>query len=79
MQFGVFREASALDDCDPRVIVCFPRIDHPSGDDPETAFNESDIPINVTAPVSPRNNFEVPTAQPVVTPRKQRVASVARP
>jgi len=45
----------------------------PPPDDPETAFNETDIPINVTAPVSPRTNFVVPTGHPVVTPRKQRV------
>ena len=45
----------------------------PPADDPETAFNETDTPINVTAPVSPRTNFVVPTGHPVVTPRKQRV------
>ena len=44
----------------------------PQLDDPETTFNETDAPINVTTPIVAQTNFDVPTAHPVVIPRKQQ-------
>jgi len=43
----------------------------PQLDVPDTAFNETDAPVNVTTPVVAQTNFAVPTAHPVIIPRKQ--------
>ena len=37
----------------------------PVADDPETAFNESDIPVNQTSAVAPRITFALPARVPI--------------
>jgi hypothetical protein len=41
----------------------------PKVDDPETAFNEIDTPINQTIPVAPWVKFAPPTRVPIILPR----------
>jgi hypothetical protein len=45
----------------------------PRADDPGTAFNETDAPINLTTPVVAQVNYVVPTRHFVAIPREQRV------
>jgi hypothetical protein len=44
----------------------------PAMDDPETAFNETETPINLTTPVNSRTNFVAPAGDPVVILEKQQ-------
>jgi hypothetical protein len=41
----------------------------PKVDDPETAFNEIDTPVNQTIPVAPWVKFAPPTGVPIILPR----------
>jgi len=45
----------------------------PPADDPATAFNETDTPVNLTAPVISRINLVVPAGHSVAIPIEQRV------
>jgi hypothetical protein len=45
----------------------------PRFDAPETAYNETDTPVNLTTPIVARTNLVVPAGHSVVIPREQRV------
>jgi hypothetical protein len=45
----------------------------PPADDPETAFNETDTPVNLTTPFVARTTVGVPSGHSVDMPRKQQV------
>jgi hypothetical protein len=47
----------------------------PRVDSPETAYDESDAPVNLTTPLVARTNLVMPTGHFVVIPREQRVSS----
>jgi hypothetical protein len=42
-------------------------------DAPETAYNETDTPVNLTTPIVARTNLVMPTWHLVAIPREQRV------
>jgi hypothetical protein len=45
----------------------------PRADDPETAFNETDTPVNLTTPFVARTTVGVPSGHSVDMPREQQV------
>jgi hypothetical protein len=55
--------------------VCFVSLSSivPRVDSPETAYNETDAPVNLTTPLVTQPNLVTPTVHSVVIPREQRV------
>ena len=55
--------------------VCFVSLSSiiPRVDSPETAYDETDAPVNLTTPLVARPNLVTPTVHSVVIPREQRV------
>jgi hypothetical protein len=53
-------------------FVCFALI-MPRVDDPATAFDETDSPVNVTTPLVARTNLVLPAGPSVAIPRERRV------
>jgi hypothetical protein len=53
-------------------FVCFALI-VPRVDDPATAFDETDSPVNVTTPLVARTNLVLPAGHSVAIPRERRV------
>jgi hypothetical protein len=54
------------------LFVCLSSI-VPRVDSPETAYNETDTPTNLTTPLVARPNLVTPTVDSVTLPQEQRV------
>ena len=56
------------------IFVCLSSI-VPRVDAPETAYDETDAPVNLATPFVARTNIVVPAGQVVAMPREQQIAS----